>query len=62
MEKYKSYWIPKHDKPKNPTAYDYCRKALCDGLCPLQCEECLFYTLLGERPEFREWIKEKEAR
>jgi hypothetical protein len=65
MGSYKGFWIPYHEEPKcrNPMAWDYCKKSYCNGLTFTMCENCLFDFRSGNgRPEFKEWLKEKEAR
>jgi hypothetical protein len=61
VEKYKGFLVPPHKKPGNEAAVDYCVKSICFAKTDAQCMRCLFFCDQGEdRPEFKEWLKEKE--
>ena len=62
MEKYKGYFVPPHENPKEKTADDFCGCVKLFDCKGINCGNCLFYVRVKGRPEFKAWLKEKEAR
>jgi len=68
MKTYKGFFVPPHKKPKKKTADDFCESVNFFDCKGVYCSDCLFYVAYGkrlrvkDRPEFKEWLKEKEAR
>jgi hypothetical protein len=61
VETYKGFFVPQHYEPEEKTAFEYCKKSLCFAKTCTDCFICLFLCEgQKERPEFREWLKEKE--
>ena len=68
MEKYKGYFVPPHENPKEKTADDFCGCVNFIDCKGVYCSDCLFFVEYGKRlrvkgrPEFKEWLKRQEEK